>query len=77
MFKYNGDVIPCEAFKYIDYIGDTEKIYPDNINNNSLMSIWKNSRFLNILRNDIHKLYGKRNCSKCPAVEIKRRNIKL
>lgn len=69
--KYNGDIIPCEAFKYIEYLNGEEKIYPDNVNENSLMSVWETSKFLNILRCKIHKYCNGEGCSKCPAVKIR------
>ncbi len=68
IIRYDGAVLPCEAYKYIKCINNGHEIKPDNINNHSLREIYFNSEFLNTFRQEIKAFQTEDNsCEVCPA----------
>ncbi|WP_373600712.1 radical SAM protein [Paraclostridium bifermentans] len=69
VIRYNGDVLPCETFKYVNYILENNKnIIPDNIYEKSILFIYNNSELLNYLRKKIHEISEEGSCGSCPVI---------
>lgn len=69
VIRYDGDVLPCETFKYLNFIEiEGDVITPDNIYKDGFLNIYKNSKLLNYLRREIIYLSNEEGCSSCPVV---------
>ncbi|WP_055333638.1 radical SAM protein [Paraclostridium sordellii] len=69
VIRYNGDVLPCETFKYINtMIEGGKSITPDNIYEESMLIIYNNSELLNHLRKKIHEISEAGDCGSCPVI---------
>ncbi len=78
--KFDGSVLGCEAFKYIDLFDNEIKIIPGNIHNSRIDKIFNNSEYLNQEKAFIAAHLGDCNygeCSEnCPVQNyIKKRGI--
>ncbi len=70
IIRYDGAVLPCEAYKYIKCVDNGREIKPDNINDHSLKKIYFDSEFLSIFREEIEIFQTEsNNCEVCPAQE--------
>jgi radical SAM protein with 4Fe4S-binding SPASM domain len=68
IIRYDGAVLPCEAYKYIKSVNKGQEIRPDNINSARLKEIYFKSEFLNLFRHEIKKYHDENNsCEVCPA----------
>jgi len=68
IIRYDGSVLPCEAYKYVKSVNQGQEIKPDNINSLSLGEIYFKSKFLNLFRQEIAKYHHENvSCEACPA----------
>lgn len=68
VIRYDGDVLPCETFKYLNFINvDSKNLKPDNIYRKSFLDIYNSSELLNYLRKEIINISEENNCGSCPV----------
>lgn len=63
--KYDGYVYPCEVFKNNRVKMDECTIKPDNIYKNDIVSIYNNSKYLNMVRDYIEEFTCTVSCENC------------
>ena len=63
--KYDGEVFPCEVFKNYSMNSSFKDVKPDNIYEKSLLDIYRNSKYLQFVRNVEKQFLDMKCCENC------------
>lgn len=63
--KYDGEVFPCEVFKNYSMNSSLQGVKPDNIYQKSLLDIYHNSKYLQLVRNVEKQFSEMKSCENC------------